>query len=223
MQAQTAVASHSIIRYRDLCLVCNRSRATCFCKYTIPFETKTRFIILMHPKEFKRQRTGTGRVTRLSLVNSEIIVGAEFGGDARLNAALNDPAFFPLLLFPGVNALHAGSAEFQALATNCRPLVIIIDATWASARKVLRLSPNLQNLPRITFAEGDVSKFVIKRQPNAVALSTIEAAYRLLSAFETHGYENLEGRHHALMQTLDSIVAFQRECEADPNLPSHRI
>jgi DTW domain-containing protein len=212
-----------LIRYRDLCRMCNRSRATCFCKYATSFETNTRFIILMHPKEFKRQRTGTGRVTRLSLVNSEIIVGAEFAGDTRLNAALSDAAYFPLLLFPGLSAIHAGSAEFQSLVLDRRPLVVIIDATWASARKMLRLSPNLQSLPRLTFGEGDRSKFIIKRQPNALALSTIEAAYRLLGELDTNGYETLAGRHHSLMQTLDAIVAFQRECEANPDLPSHRI
>ncbi len=217
------ISPESIIRYRDLCRVCNRSRATCFCKYTTPLRTNTRFIILMHPKEFKRQRTGTGRVTRLSLLNSEIIVGAEFGADAKLSATLNDPAYFPLLLFPGLHAIHAASVEFSSMVSNRRPLVVIVDATWSSARKMLRLSPNLQQLPRLTFREGDVSKFVIKRQPNAVALSTIEAAYRVLDELNANGYENLGTKHDSLMRTLEAIVAFQIKCEADPNLPSHRI
>lgn len=207
---------------RDLCLVCNRARATCFCKYAKPFATKTRFLILMHPKEFKRQRTGTGRITRLSLRNSELWVGEDFSHHERLNAALKDSSYEPLLLFPGETALNLSTAAFPITQGDRSPLVIILDATWQSARKMLRLSQNLQSLRRISFAASGISRFVIKRQPNAAALSTIEAAYRILEIFDENRVEALDGKHHGLMETLGAIVDFQLRCAADPNLPSHR-
>jgi len=208
---------------RELCTDCNRALATCFCRYTKPFATKTRFIILMHPREFKRQRVGTGRVTRKSLINSEILVGVDFSQHEELNRILTATEYFPVLLFPGKEALMTGSEACGNLIQT-RPLaVIIIDATWASARKMLRLSPNLQNLTRISFDEGDRSRFSIKRQPEAACLSTIEAAYRLLDSFDRHGYEDLHGTHTALMETLDAIVSFQLKCATDPLLPSHRL
>lgn len=211
------------IRRRDLCTDCNRSRESCFCKYTKPFATNTRFLILMHPREFKRQRTGTGRVTRKSLVNSEIFVGVDFTRDERLNRYLSDSSCFPVLLFPGEKAIPANSAEIGSAAKGRQLIIIILDATWASARKMLNCSSNLQKLPRTSFELSGASRFVIKRQPQELCLSTIEAVYRLLDIFDQNGIEDLAGRHTALMETLDAIVQFQLRCAADPALPSHRI
>lgn len=177
----------------------------------------------MHPREFKRQRTGTGRVTRVSLINSEILVGIDFSNHERLNRVLADETYFPVLLFPGKKALDMSSAEFNSASFPRQPLVIILDATWASARKMLNESVNLQRLPRISFAYGGDSRFVIKRQPTAYALATIEAAYRVLEILNNHGYESLTDEHHALMDALQSIVEFQLSCENNPNLESHRL
>jgi DTW domain-containing protein len=208
---------------RDLCRVCNRSVETCFCKFATPFMTRTRFVILMHPREFKRQRTGTGRVARHALINSEIIVGAEFENHPRVNAVLRDSTQWPMLLYPGATSISISDAPMQTETVNRGLTIFLLDATWASARKMLRLSPNLQKLPRVTFASGQLSRFVIKRQPATYALSTIEAIFRLLEGLEGQGYERLTGQHQTLMETLDSIVAFQLECAANPKLPSHRI
>lgn len=209
-------------RHRELCLICNRSQATCFCKYTKPFDTRTRFVILMHPREYKRQRTGTGRVTRLSLINSEILVGVDFTQNARLLEILQSDVYLPMLLFPGAGALEAGTQAFRELLGNKIPLVLILDATWSSARKMLRSSPNLAALPSISFSATGTSRFAIKRQPRDFCLSTIEAAYHTLEALDASGFESLQNRHSALLHTLDQIVDFQLGCEANPGLPSHR-
>ena len=37
--------------------------------------TATRFVFLMHPKEFKQEKAATGRLTHLALADSEIHVG----------------------------------------------------------------------------------------------------------------------------------------------------
>ena len=177
----------------------------------------------MHPREFKRQRVGTGRVTRKSLLNSQIFVGVDFTQHDALNAVLNDATYLPLLLFPGETAIPAASDEMHATLQGRNLAIIILDATWSSARKMLRLSENLQQLKRISFEPSDLSRFVIKRQPTAYCLSTIEAVYRLLEIFERRGVEKLQGKHATLMQTLDAMVDFQLRCAADPNLPSHRL
>lgn len=177
----------------------------------------------MHPREFKRQRTGTGRVTRVSLTNSEIMVGVNFTDHEQLNRALADPRCYPVLLFPGMNALNMSSSAFGAKTFPRQPLVVILDATWASARKMLNESTNLQKLPRISFDYSGDSLFVIKRQPGAFALSTIEATFQVLDLLNSRGYEKLAGQHQALLGTLHSIVRFQLSCENNPNLVSHRV
>ena len=44
------------------------------CEHIKPFLTKTKFCLLMHPKEAKKEKTGTGRATHRFLKNSDQIV-----------------------------------------------------------------------------------------------------------------------------------------------------
>jgi len=42
----------------------------------------------MHPKEYKKEKKGTGYMTNLQLENSEIIVGVDFTNNERINKLL---------------------------------------------------------------------------------------------------------------------------------------
>jgi len=55
----------------------------------------------MHPKEYKKQKNGTGHMTKLQLENSEIIVGIDFTNDKRVNEILNHENSSSFLLYPG--------------------------------------------------------------------------------------------------------------------------
>ena len=55
------------------------------CDMIIPADTGIKFVFLMHPKEAYHQKTGTGRLTNISLCDSEIIIGIDFSENARLN------------------------------------------------------------------------------------------------------------------------------------------
>jgi DTW domain-containing protein len=198
-------------KQRDLCIQCNRSRATCFCGFVKPFDTRTRFVLLMHPKEYKHQKTGTGRLTKLSLRNSEIIMGDDFTEDRRLAKLLNDESLYPVVLFPGRGSVNLSEGHPLTVPEGKTLLIFVIDGTWRLARKVMRLSSNLQTLPRICFTPANLSRFRIKKQPAKHCVSTIEAAYYLLDILEARGFERLQGRHASLIEALDSLVTFQVE------------
>ena len=70
--------------YRGECYVCRRAKMNCLCGSVNPFATRTRFVILMHDKEAHKQRTGTPRLARLCLTNSELIVGTDFSRNERV-------------------------------------------------------------------------------------------------------------------------------------------
>ena len=53
-------------------------------------ETRTRFVFLMHPKEFKKEKAATGRLTHLCLANSEIFMGIAFDAHEQVQALLHD-------------------------------------------------------------------------------------------------------------------------------------
>ena len=126
--------------------------------------TRTHFVFLMHPKEFKEEKAGTGRLTHLCLPNSEIHMGQGFEGDEAVQALLNDPRNFPVLLYPGKEAVNLSEVQVdspQLTTLNAqlherRLVVFLLDATWGGARKMLRLSPSLQRLRRIKIGRAHV-------------------------------------------------------------------
>ena len=76
---------------RVMCYKCFWPQALCWCASLRPMATRTRFVFLMHPKEFKEEKAGTGRLTHLCLPNSEIHMGTAFDGDEAVQALINDP------------------------------------------------------------------------------------------------------------------------------------
>jgi DTW domain-containing protein YfiP len=119
----------------DRCYKCYKSANNCLCKYTREIDAGIKFVFLMHPKEAKRQRTGTGNLAHISLIDSEIIVGLDFSENKRLQELLNDERYFPVMMFPGDDAWNAKKDGFEAALGNKKLLVLILDATWFCAKK----------------------------------------------------------------------------------------
>src|SRR5204863_7017150 len=62
---------------RETCYRCFCPKALCWCASIQPMATRTKFVFLMHPKEYKQETAVTGRLTHLCLSNSELHVGVE--------------------------------------------------------------------------------------------------------------------------------------------------
>ena len=184
--------------------------------------TRTQFVFLMHPKEFKHEKAATGRLTHLCLANSEIHCGIAFDRDETVQALIADPANFPVLLYPGREAMNLSHRQLQPAQLGGRRLVVfLIDATWALGRKMLRLSPTLQRLPRVMFTPSAPSRYVIKQQPHEGCLSTLEATHELLMALTAAGLD-----HYSLPEQLLGLFQrmqdFQIRCAADPTRSGYR-
>lgn len=183
--------------------------------------TRTKIVILIHPKEWKEQRTGTGRLTHLCLADSELIMGVGFDEHERVQELINDPANFPMLLYPGPQA-RALPGGLQAEELGGRRLVVfVLDGTWSCARKMLRLSKSLQRLPHLMFPPAAPSRFIIKQQPVEGCLSTLEAVHELLLALERAGldrYPDPAQLPGVLQGMVDHLVA----CASDPTRPGYR-
>lgn len=194
-----------------------RSLSTCICKHITPLQTKTRFVILMHPKEYKKERKGTGYMTNLQLENSEIIVGVDFTHNKRVNELLANENSSSFLLYPGKDNFNLSvrkSAEIHAvLGTN--PHIFILDGTWPCARKILKLSKNLQSLKRVSFDNTIKSKFIIKQQPEPLCLSTIESVYTVLNLLKKGDLEHCETKDFLI--PFEKMIAHQLEYLLNPN------
>lgn len=222
---------------REMCYRCFRPKGACLCADITPMATRTRFVLLMSPKEFKEEKAATGRLTHLCLPNSEIMMGKSFGDDGRVRALLEDPGHHPVLLYPGKEAVNlseqsavsgeqtgSGGAAIEGLRRELaakRLVVFVLDATWSGARKMLRLSPCLQRLPRVMFTPSAPSRYVIKQQPQEGCLSTLEAVHELLLALERHGLDRYE-RPEQLLALFKKMQDHQIACAADPARPGYR-
>jgi DTW domain-containing protein YfiP len=152
--------------------------------------TRTKFVFLMHPYEFKRIKANTGRLTHLCLADSELHIGIRFDGHEKVQALINDPQNYPVLLYPAPEARDLSKGELRAEDFAGRRLVVfLLDATWRLVRPMLRTSLTLQRLPRIMFSNAAPSRYVIKRQPEPGCLSTLEATHELLLALDRSGLD----------------------------------
>ncbi len=185
-------------------------------------ETRTRFVFLMHPKEYKEEKAGTGRLTHLCLPNSELLMGIGFDGDEAVQGLLADPANRCVLLYPGKEALNLSHGDLISADLGGKRLVVfLLDATWSLARKMLRLSPGLQRLPRIMFTPTAPSRYIIKQQPQEGCLSTLEAVHELLLTLEKQNLDQYT-RPTQLLEIFGRLQRFQMECAADPNRGGYR-
>jgi DTW domain-containing protein len=186
-------------KYRAMCHSCRRPRACCYCALVEPFHSEPRFVILRQPREAKH-RLGTGRMAHLCLSNSLLLDGVDFSRDERLEREIQNPCFFPVLLYPSrdaINLTRQAPGERMAMVPQGRRLVVfVLDGTWKSVRKMLRLSRNVASLPMICFEPPAPSGYRIRRQPRSHCYSTIEAIHHVLDLFSpahglTHPHDNL--------------------------------
>jgi len=187
------------------CYKCFYSKKTCRCKDIIAIETNIKFVILIHPKEALKQKTGTGRLTHLFLNNSELITGIDFSTSNRVNELIKDPAFFSTLLYPSNKALFIENNTLNER----KLLIFILDGTWCNVKVMLRESNNLNKLPFISFNSKYISKYKFKKQPKRFCLSTIESAYYILQYLKKNNIANHNAKYENMMTFFSKIVQNQ--------------
>jgi DTW domain-containing protein YfiP len=197
--------------YRHGCPRCRRPRSDCYCSVISPFESEPRFIILSQPREAKH-RLGTGRMAHLCLANSALFEGVDFSDDDRVNRVINDPANYPILLHLSrfsINLSRLTWSERQTLIPSDRKVVIfVLDGTWKSVRKMIRLSKNLARLPMVCFEPPTPSAYRIRREPRPQCYSTIEAIHQVIDLLAIGNAANIPSSrpHDTMLGVLRSVT-----------------
>jgi DTW domain-containing protein YfiP len=217
-----AVAKSNQIVARINCSQCHRPSSTCVCSVLRPFNTKTHFCLLMHPREARKEKVGTGRMTHLCLTNSQIIVDEEFTNNKRVNDLIQSERYDCMILYPGDEAHNITAAPLPNRNPQKELLIFVIDGTWSCAKSMMRDSLNLHHLPKISFDGNRVSRFYIKHQPASFCLSTIESIYYLLNDMNQWGLETLSGQQKTLLAGLERLCAIQVQCSQDPTRSRYR-
>jgi DTW domain-containing protein YfiP len=204
----------------NLCLKCRRRLRTCVCTYLKPFQTQSRFIILMHPMEFKKEKVGTGRFSHLILSNSEILVDVGFDKNPRFQEILADSEYETYVLYPGEETINLSKSEL--VLGSKKSQFIVIDGTWPCAKKMMKLTTSLHSVPRVSFKTERRSEFKVKHQPLPECLSTVESIHQVLLDLNRAGLERTNGAEENLMDVFRETVKRQIELAQDPLRQGYR-
>lgn len=194
---------------RPTCPRCLRPETFCVCAGLGPIPSRTRVVMLQHPRE-ARLAICSARLTRVALENAELHRGVCFEDHPRVREVVATPG--TALLFPGGTPAESAAAVPP-------PLLVVIDATWLQAEKMLEANPALAALPRLAIAPGRPSGYgELRREPAEGHLSTIEAVALALGALERD-----PPRFEPMARAFHRMVALQLECSrGERRSPRHR-
>lgn len=209
----------------DFCFKCHRLGKNCLCHLINSFETKIKFVILMHPMEAKKEKMGTGRITLAILKNSQMIMGVDFTEDPEVNDLINNQDNHCLVMYPGEKSINVSEHDVtplkNSLISKKNIIVFLIDGTWPCAKKMMRLSKNIRGLPRISFTATHTSIFEIKEQPAEYCLSTLESIHFFIQECNRRGLEDTKREEDQLIVAFRAMIEFQVRCSLDPTLTSY--
>ncbi|MBL0709075.1 MAG: DTW domain-containing protein [Sulfurimonas sp.] len=192
---------------RKKCYKCYRPQSSCMCKYIRGIETNTKFVVLMHPKEFKKVKNGTGHLTHLSLKNSQLFVGIDFTHHKRVNEIIKE--YDSYILYPSKEAINISK---ESIKSEKKIAIFIIDSTWSCSIKMFRDSKNLKLLKHISFDSTKLSQFKIKEQPKDHCLSTIESTFSVLEILGRWNIESTKKEHlDSFLDPFNKMVKYQQE------------
>lgn len=195
------------------CYKCFKPESACLCKYIEKIDPRVKFLFLMHPKEFKRQRTGTGYLSHASLKDSEVLVDLDFSKNKRLQELLSDSKYFPVIMFPGEDALTAKKEGLSDLIKDKTLLVMILDATWFCAKKLIEKNSFLLNYPKFSFYGNYTSIFTFKHEPKPEYISTIETCYYFIKELQENNLIDKNINPEPLITVFKEMIKFQLQAE----------
>ncbi len=182
------------------------------CTHVHTVNTETKFVVLMHPKEFKKVKNGTGHLTHLSLKNSELFVGIDFTDHRAINKIISSHDSY--ILYPSKEAINLSTTSIEATKNIA---IFIIDSTWACSVKMFRDSKNLQTLKHISFDATKLSQFKIKQQPAEYCLSTIESTLSVLELLNKWNIESVKQKDlDEFLNPFKKMVEYQQGVIANP-------
>lgn len=206
---------------REKCYKCYRPMSSCMCGYIKPFDTNTKFVILMHPKEFKKVKNNTGFFTHLSLSNSELFIGIDFSEHNRINEIIE--VYNSFILYPSQDAIDI-SVKNPNINSKKNMAIFIIDSTWSCAKQIFEQSKNLKDLQHMSFTTDRTSAYEIKEQPESNYLSTIESTLVVLEALNGLDIERIEkGSLDGFLDPFQEMIKYQKKLIQNPLTNSVRF
>ena len=187
---------------RDRCEGCRLVHSHCMCAVRPLLRTRAGMCLLMADIE-PLKPSNTGWLIADMVIDTFAFGWARTEVDPALLALLSDPQWQPYVVFPGEYAapgrvVHSVQLpDIPGAEMERRPLFVLLDGTWAEARKMFGRSPYLDHLPVLSLQPDRISQYKLRRSRRDDHFCTSEVAALCL---------DLAGEHVA-EQTLTAYLA----------------
>lgn len=158
----------------------------CICDTEPQLQSAADFVLLTHPRECDKG-TNSGVLMTRTLPSCRVELWHRTQPPHVLLDQLKDDRYQPWLVFPADEQHPATPLTLSNTDVNHpTPLFIILDATWQEARKMVRKSPWLNQLPRIAITPQHASNYALRRNQQPGHLCTCEVGIELLALLQQH-------------------------------------
>ena len=166
------------------CVNCMLLPYLCICplKKTVP--TNSAFLLLMYDDEILKP-SNTGRLIADLVPDTFAYIWSRTEPNTDMLDLLKNPQWQPVVIFP------AEYSQPERLInkdnnpiSDKKPLFILLDGSWAQAKKMFRKSPYLDNLPVLSFSPENISRYLVRKAVKDNQLATAEVASLALEFIE---------------------------------------
>ena len=164
----------------DRCEQCLIAKHYCICEGAEYASCDAAVCLLMyHNESFKP--SNTGRLIAEIVPDNYAFRWDRTSPDPALLALLNNDKYQPFVIFPAEDVeTDRVVTQVETLAGK-QPLFIFLDGTWREAKKMIRKSPYLDNLPVLSITAQKLSDYRLRVAPHAHQLGTAEVAIMVLA------------------------------------------
>ena len=162
------------------CQQCLLAELYCICEGVVQADCDAAMCLLMyHNESFKP--SNTGRLIAEIVPENYAFRWDRTDPDAKLLALINDPQYQPMVVFPAEDVEPGRAVTEVNITAGKKPLFIFLDGTWREAKKMIRKSPYLDNLPVLSITADKLSDYRLRVAPHAHQLGTAEVAIMVLA------------------------------------------
>jgi DTW domain-containing protein YfiP len=157
----------------------------CICSIKKIVDTQSAFLLLMYDDEILKP-SNTGRLIADLIPDTFAYIWSRTEPNQEMLALVDDPQWQPIVVFPAeysqVQRVLTQDKIINSLDDNKRPLFILLDGTWAQAKKMFRKSPYLDVLPVLSFSPEKLSQYLVRKAAKDNQLATAEVASLVLES-----------------------------------------
>lgn len=175
----------------ERCVNCMLLPYLCICPFKKTVQTNSAFLLLMYDDEILKP-SNTGRLIADIIPETHGYIWSRTQPDPEMLALLQDPQWQPVVIFPAEYSEPERVLPADKNLSGKKPLFILLDGSWAQAKKMFRKSPYLDKLPVLSFSPENISRYLVRKAVKDNQLATAEvAALALEQIGERHNSEQL--------------------------------